>query len=121
MKIGLDLTALKEDMEDMAEQLVVLAVNEAPYDTKDMILSIKAGNFNESDLSIEVFIDPDQLGNHPRRKAGGKKRWNGMLYPELVHKGTKLMPARPFFEEALKKLKTGDMQIKFTITDNEWK
>ena len=93
---------LKQLMENAAKQAVIYAIEEAPYDTYDLHHSIKMSDFNPSDNSIEIFIDPDELGRDPKRK--NVKRWNGMLYPELVHKGTKFMTARPFFTRALERV-----------------
>ena len=98
---------LKQLVENAAKQAVVYAIEEAPYDTYDLHHSIKMTDFNPSDNSIEIFIDPDELGRDPKRK--NIKRWNGMLYPELVHKGHKTrsggyVGAIPFFTRALERV-----------------
>lgn len=93
---------LKNMLENVAKQVVLYAVEEAPFDTGDLRDSIRMSDYDAGSKSIDVFIDPARLGMSPKRQ--NVKRWNGMLYPELVHKGTKFKAANPFFDRALRRV-----------------
>lgn len=98
---------IKTMLENVAKDVVRYAVEEAPFDTGDLRDSIRMSGYNSSEKSIDVFIDPARLGVSPKRQ--NVKRWNGMLYPELVHKGTKFKAANPFFDRALARVDISKM------------
>lgn len=116
MQINLD---FREMLEEIAEDLVAFAVQEAPQDTGDLRDSIRAGQFDPVNNSIDVYIDPGRIGVSPGRK--NTKRWNGKLYPELVHDGHKtrggksFVSANPFFTRALDRLDISKYGITFRI------